>query len=178
MKKNDLYLLLLSLFIGITAGEFFPSLPLVCIAPIMCKIVKKYSLLLSIWIGALVGLFFDLFNYTLPFGSFSIIYTISTLLAHRYQQFFFEDKIASFLMYIQCYALLSSWLAIAVTAAFAKNIKTNILGLLSNVILTIFIHVLYALIWEYSPKYTKKVAIELKTRYKEFRIRHQKQETT
>lgn len=129
------------------APIFFPSIRLFAFAPFFAYIYLRKPYLMSLWISALVGLLADLMNHSLPFGVFTLSYTILGSVVYFYRRRYYGDGLFSLSLYTLFISMLYAPIQILVLRFFHIPLSLSI----SDLIFAPTIDSVYAFFWFTCP---------------------------
>lgn len=172
IKKIPLLFSLLTVFI---VPYYFPSLPLIYFAPYLCSLLHAETTLERlISISFCLGLCLDLLSSHYLFGSYALIYTLTTALVFRSQNLFFDSKPLSFSLEVAFFALIFTLMSTAINFFQHPRFPLSFISLTILIVETLLIHFTYGYIWKTAPiafKLAKKQLLmmvkELKTQKKQ-----------
>lgn len=140
--------LLLSLTAFLLAPLWFPAFRLLAFAPLLaiaCKRTSSYSA--ALWIGLSIGFVNDLFNTSLPFGLFSLTYTLLAATVYLYRKWFFEENPLSLCLFVALISWNYSWLEFVVFPLFHRPLPLSFAGTLSHFLWMPLLDSLFAFFW-------------------------------
>jgi len=133
------------------APMVLPQVRLVALAPFLAIICLRKTFLTALWVGLSMGLLIDLSNTTLPFGLFSLTYTLLAAFSFLIRKWFFEENPLLLSLYVGLISMSYSALELSLMSLFGSPLSFHFSGLFSQFFLMPVVDSIYAFFWFCCP---------------------------